>query len=63
MGTSLRKTGESRYEVVLDGKTIGQVWSWHGSWAAQIGGNTYHGHKSRKKAIERVQQVHELSSQ
>ena len=27
----LRKTGENHYEVVADGKTIGEVWSWHGS--------------------------------
>jgi hypothetical protein len=63
MGTSLRKTGESRYEVVVDGKTIGQVWSWHGSWAAQIGDKTYHGHKSRKQAVARVEHVHELRGQ
>ena len=45
----LRKTGESRYEVLVDEQTIRQVWNWHGSWSAQAGGETYHGHKSRKQ--------------
>jgi hypothetical protein len=35
MEESLRKTTESHYEVVVDGKTIGEVWNWHGSWSAQ----------------------------
>ena len=61
MGTSLRKTGESQYEVVIDQETIGQVWSWHGSWSAQAEDKTYHGHKSRKQAVERVVRIHELS--
>ena len=56
----LRKTGESTYEVLVDGKTIGRVWNWHGSWAAQADGKTYHGHKSRKEAIARVERVHRL---
>jgi hypothetical protein len=56
----LRKTGESQYEVVIDQETIGRVWNWHGSWSAQDHGKTYHGLKSRKKAVERVEQVHEL---
>jgi hypothetical protein len=56
----LRKTGESQYEVVIDQETIGRVWNWHGSWSAQAHGKTYHGLKSRKKAVERVEQVHEL---
>jgi hypothetical protein len=55
--------GENRYEVVVDGEVIGEVWSWHGSWSAQAGGKTYHGHKSRKKAAERVEQVHRLKGQ
>lgn len=55
----LRKTGESQYEVVVDERTIGQVWNWHGSWSAQARGKTYHGLKSRKKAVERVERVHE----
>ncbi len=42
----LRKTGESQYEVLVDGKSVGQVWNWHGSWSAQVGGETYHGLKS-----------------
>ena len=57
----LRKTGESQYEVLVGGQTIGQVWNWHGSWSAQAGGKTYHTHKSRKKAVERVVRIHELS--
>ncbi len=60
MEKNLRKTGENHYEVVVDGKTIGEVWSWHGSWSAQAGGNTYPGLKSRKKAVERVEQLHRL---
>ena len=51
MEMNLRKTGESQYKVVVDKETIGQVWSWHGSWSAQVEGKAYHGHKSRKKAI------------
>lgn len=61
METRLRKTGESRYEVLGDdGETIGQVWSWHGSWAARIGSKTYHGHKSRKQAVARVERINGL---
>ena len=56
----LRKTGESKYEVLVDGKTIGQVWNWHGSWAAQADGKTHRGHKSRKEAIGTVERVHRL---
>jgi hypothetical protein len=58
----LRKTGESQYEVVVDQKTIGQVWNWHGSWSARVEGKTYHGLKSRKKAVERVEKAHRLRS-
>ena len=57
----LRKTGESQYEVLVDDQTIGQVWNWHGSWSAQAGDETYHGLKSRKKAVEQVIRTHELS--
>ncbi len=57
----LRKTGESQYNVLVDGQTVGQVWNWHGSWSAQAGNKTYHGHKSRKQAVERVVRIHELS--
>jgi hypothetical protein len=56
----LRKTGESQYEVVVDQEIIGRVWNWHGSWSVQVEGKTYHGLKSRKKAVERVERVHEL---
>jgi hypothetical protein len=62
MKTSLRKTGESQYEVVVNEQTIGQVWNWHGSWTARADGKTYHGHKSRKQAVERVERIHESQS-
>ena len=54
----LRKVGESQYEVLVDGHIIGQVWNWHGTWSAQAGDKTYHGLKSRKKAVERVERTH-----
>jgi hypothetical protein len=54
----LRKNGESQYDVLIDGQVVGQVWNWHGSWSAQAGDETYHGLKSRKKAVERVEQIH-----
>ncbi len=57
----LRKTGESQYEVLVAGQTVGWVWNWHGSWSAQAGGKTYHGYKSRKKAVERVERIHQLT--
>jgi hypothetical protein len=55
----LRKTGESQYEVVVDERTIGRVWNWHGSWSAQAHDKTYHGLKSRKKAVEHVKRDYE----
>jgi hypothetical protein len=55
----LRKTGQSQYEVVVEEEIVGRVWNWHGSWSAQAYGKTYHGLKSRKKAVERVERVHE----
>ena len=58
--SELRKTGESRYVVLVDGVTIGQVWNWHGTWSIQADGNTYHGHKSRKQAVKRVERINEL---
>jgi hypothetical protein len=54
----LRKTGANEYEVLLDEQVIGQVWNWHGSWSAKAGGKTYHGLKSRKNAMARVEHVH-----
>jgi hypothetical protein len=56
----LRKTGESQYEVLVGKETIGQVWNWHGTWSAQAGGKAYHGLKSRKEAIARVQYIYRL---
>jgi hypothetical protein len=58
----LQKTGESQYDVLVHEQTIGQVWNWHGSWSAQAGDETYHGLKSRKKAVEQVIQTHESSN-
>ena len=55
----LRKTGESQYEVLVDGQAVGQVWNWHGSWSAQADGKSYHGLKSRKQAVERVERMHQ----
>lgn len=52
--TELRKTAESRYEVLVDGRAVGQVWNWHGSWAAQTGDDTRYNLKSRKLAVEHV---------
>ena len=57
----LHKIGESQYEVLVDGQTVGQVWNWHGSWSAQAEGETYHGLKSRKQAVERVEQIYRLT--
>jgi hypothetical protein len=57
----LQNTGESQYDVLVDGRIIGQVWNWHGSWSAQVGGETYHSLKSRKEAIARVEYIHRLS--
>lgn len=59
----LRKTGESQYEVLVDGEVAGEVWNWHGSWSAQAKGETYHGLKSRKRAVERVERIHQLTKQ
>ena len=57
----LQKTGENQYEVLMDGQAVGQVWNWHGTWSAKVGGQTYHGYKSRKKAVEQVIRTHEPS--
>lgn len=62
MRADLRKTGVSQYDVLVEDKTIGQVWNWHGTWSAEANGKTYHGLKSRKQAIERVIRIHELTS-
>jgi hypothetical protein len=56
----LRKTGANQYEVLAEEQVIGQVWNWHGSWSAQADGKIYHGHKSRKQAIARVEHVHRI---
>ena len=51
----LRKTGANAYDVLSDGRVIGRVWNWHGSWSAEVGDKTHHGRKSRKEAIARVE--------
>jgi hypothetical protein len=53
----LQKTGESQYDVLVDGRIIGQVWNWHGTWSAQAEDKTSHGLKSRKQAVEHVEQI------
>ena len=54
----LRKTGESSYNVLVDGRVVGQVWSWHGSWAAKAtNGETRHNLKSRKQALGYVEEA------
>ena len=57
----LRKTGVSQYKVLVYGEVAGEVWNWHGSWLAQAEGKTYHGLKSRKQAVERVEQIYRLT--
>ena len=57
----LRRTGANQYEVLADERVIGQVWNWHGTWSAQADGKSYHGLKSRKAAIAKVEQTHRLS--
>ena len=56
----LRKIGANQYEVLIGEQVIGQVWSWHGTWSAQAEDKTLHGLKSRKEAIAKVEQIHEL---
>jgi hypothetical protein len=51
----LRKTGTNQYEVIVNEQVIGQVWNWHGTWSAKANGKTYHGLKSRKEAIAKVE--------
>ena len=62
MKTELLKTSPSRYTVVIGGEDAGEVWNWHGSWSASIGDQSFHGLKSRKQAIERVEQIYQLKS-
>ncbi len=56
----LRKSGANQCNVPADEQVIGQVWSWHGSWSAKADNKTYHGLKSRKEAIAKVEQTHRL---
>lgn len=53
----LRKIGANQYEVMEDEQVIGQVWNWHGTWSATAKEKTFHGLKSSKEAIARVEQV------
>jgi hypothetical protein len=54
----LRKTGANQYEVLVEEQVIGQVWNWHDSWSAQVDKKTFHGLKSRKVAIARVEEIY-----
>jgi hypothetical protein len=56
----LRKSGANEYDVVVDERLIGRGWNWHGIWSAEAGGETYHGLKSRKEAIAKVERTHRL---
>jgi hypothetical protein len=56
----LRKTGSNQYEVLANGRVIGRVWNWHGSWSAEAGGSVHHGLKSRKEAIAKVEHTHRI---
>jgi hypothetical protein len=60
--TELLKTSPNRYTVVIDGEDAGEVWNWHGSWSASAGDKSFHGLKSRKLAIKRVEHIHRLRS-
>jgi len=56
----LRKTGENKYDVLSDGRVIGRIWNWHGSWSAKAQEKTHQNLKSRKEAIARVEQTQRL---
>lgn len=56
--TELREIEANEYDVMVNERMIGQVWNWHGSWSAKVDGKTYHGLKSRKEAITRVERTH-----
>lgn len=58
----LRKVGANQYEVLADERVLGKVWNWHGSWSAQAGGESYHGLKSRKVAIAKVEEARRKGS-
>lgn len=62
MKTELLKTSPNRYTVTIDGEDAGEVWNWHGSWSASVGGRSFHGLKSRKQAIKRVEYIYRLRS-
>ncbi len=53
--TEVRKTGTNEYDIVANEWVIGKVWNRHGSWSAKVDGKTYHGLKSRKAAIAKVE--------
>lgn len=60
--TELLKTSANRYTVRIDGEDAGEVWNWHGSWSAAAGDQSFHGLKSRKLAIKRIEQIYQLRS-
>ena len=59
----LRKTGESQYEVLADGQTVGQCGTSTAVGQHRQGGETYHGHKSWKQAVERVEWIHQFTKE
>jgi hypothetical protein len=60
--TELLKTSPNRYTVRIDGEDAGEIWNWHGSWSATVRAQSFHGFKSRKLAIKRIEQIYQLRS-
>jgi hypothetical protein len=58
--TELLKTSPNRYTVRIDGEDAGEIWNWHGSWSGTVGDQSFHGFKSRKLAIKRIEQKHKM---
>ena len=62
MKTELLKTSPNKYTVMIEGEDAGEVWNWHGSWSASVGGQSFHGLKSRKLAIKQVERLYQPRS-
>ena len=62
MKMELLKTSHNRYTVIIEGEDAGEVWNWHGRWFASARDQSFHGLKSRKLAIKRVEQIYQLRS-
>ena len=62
MKTELLKTSPNRYTVISNGEDAGEAWNWHGSWSASARDQSFHGIKSRKLALKRVEQIYQLRS-